>query len=359
MVSRNYYEVLGVNRGDDEKTIKAAYRKMALKYHPDRNLGDKQAEEKFKEAANAYSVLSDPEKKTRYDQFGHSGVEGPGEASGFHNVSDIFDSFGDIFSSFFDGTAGGGFGRGFRQRQRGQDFRYHLEVGLETILEDSEQVIQFGFEDVCKKCKGTGAYEGRALKTCSYCGGQGQVHQKQGFFFMSTTCKVCHGLGQQIEKKCKNCRGTGQSEAHRKIKVKIPKGISSGTQLRLAGEGGSGQKGAPSGDLYVEIFVKHHKKFERRGEHLIARLKISYLQALLGAKIKVKNLRGQTKELTLPKGTKHNDTLRLRGEGLYSRGFSKGDLLFHVAVEWPEKLNKKEEKLLREIADIKRENVSK
>ena len=366
MTPKDYYEILGVNRQDNPQTIKQAYRKLAMKYHPDRNPDDKVAEEKFKEAAEAYNVLSDPEKKSRYDQFGHAGVDAAGHGGpGFHNVSDIFDSFGDIFSSFFEGASGGDpfrRSRGFqsqRRPQRGQDFRYHLEVDLLSILKDSEQMVQFSYEDVCKKCNGTGAHEGTSLETCSQCQGQGQVHQKQGFFFVSTACGGCRGTGQMVKKKCKHCRGRGQSETHRHIKVKIPKGVSSGTQLRLSGEGGSGYRGGPPGDLYVEVFVKYDKDFERHGQDLVSHVEITYLQALLGATVKVKTLDQKTKEIKIPKGTTPKDILRLKGEGVPEiRGSKRGDLLLRIHIVWPKKLQRKEEKLLREIASVKGDNVS-
>lgn len=355
-IERDYYEVLGVTRDADGDTIKKAYRKLAMQYHPDKNPGDKEAEDKFKECSVAYEVLSNSEKRTRYDRFGHSGLGGMGGMGGqpFGDVGDIFEAFGDIFGDFFAGPRQR---RGGPRARRGADLRYVLEVDLNEVLTGTEKPIQFRCEDNCDTCKGTGAEAGTSAETCGTCGGSGQVVRTQGFFQMASTCPKCRGTGQTIKSPCGKCKGRGRLEVQRKLMVHVPAGVDTGTQLRMSGEGEGGERGGPSGDLYVEIRVAPHKTFERENEHLHGKLEISYLQALLGCDLEVETLTGN-ETLHIPKGSQYGDRLRLSGKGLPSlRGHRIGDLFYELHVVFPKKLTKEEEKLLRQIAENKGESV--
>lgn len=356
---RDYYEILGVERSADATTIKKAYRAMALKFHPDKNPGNQEAEDKFKEAAEAYQILSDPNKKMRYDQFGHAGVNGPGGfgQGGFGDVNDIFSAFGDIFGDFFGGAAGPRGARGGRRNSRGSDLRYVVDVELKEVLHGTEKQIEFETEDTCKTCTGTGAQKGSKPEPCRNCGGSGQVVRQQGFFAVATTCGSCQGQGEVIKNPCGDCRGTGRQASKRKISVNIPAGVSTGTQLRLSNEGEGGYRGGPRGDLYVQVNIVEHPDFEREGQHLHRRLKISYLQALLGAEIEIDNLDG-TSKLTVEPGVQAGDILKVSGEGLPAlRNPKRGDLFAHIMVEIPKKLTQSEEEALREIAKDKGESV--
>ena len=355
----DYYEILGVDRSASADEIKKAYRKMAMKYHPDKNPGDKSAEDKFKEAARAYEVLSDQNMRQRYDQFGHQGVDGPGGfgGGGFHDIDDIFSSFGDIFGDLFGGGA-----RGRRRRngpQRGMDLRYYLEVDLEDVIDGTKKEISFDIDKNCDICSGSGAEPGTSPETCTQCGGSGQVVRQQGFFSMATPCGACQGSGQVIKNKCGDCKGSGRVPSQKNLRVNVPSGVGDGTQLRLTGEGEAGKMGGPPGDLYVEVRVRPHEEFVRKDIHLYGVKEISYLQALLGAELEVKTLRGDSK-LTIPRGTNPGDVITLSGEGVPSlrTGRKIGDLHFEVRVEIPKKLSKAEEKLLREIAEEKKESVA-
>lgn len=359
-MKRDYYEILGVAKDASPDVIKKAYRKLAMQYHPDKNPNNKEAEDKFKEAARAYEVLGDAEKRSRYDRFGHQGVDGPGGMGGhqFHDAADIFEAFGDIFGDFF-GQQGGRQRGGGRQARRGADLRYVLELDLKEVLESQQKPINFECEDNCKECDGSGAEKGSSIETCPTCGGRGQVVRAQGFFSMATTCGHCRGSGTIIKNPCKKCKGRGRVGVERKLLITIPAGVDNGTQLRMTGEGESGAKGAPPGDLYVEIRVKPHPKFERDGSNLYAHLEISYLQALLGGEMEVETLRGK-KTVHIPRGSQIGEQLKVPGEGLPSlRGARVGDLNFVYKVIFPKKLNKEEEKLLRQIAEIKGESTSK
>lgn len=359
---RDYYEILGVSKSSTPDEIKKAYRKIAMQYHPDKNPGNKEAEDKFKEAAEAYEVLSNADKRKRYDQFGHAGMgqgfPGGGGGAGFHDVSDIFDAFGDIFGDFF---GGGGRRRSSTRRhqpRKGSDLRYYLDVTLTDVLKGTQKEIEFDCEDSCQVCHGTGAEKGSQPSTCPDCGGAGQVVRSQGFFQMATTCPRCHGEGQIISNPCKSCHGKGRKPVHRKLMVSVPAGVDTGTHLRLTGEGEGGYRGGPHGDLYVEIRVKKEAGFERQGTTLMSNLKISYLQAILGAEVSFKGL-DETIDVKVPRGSKEGTLIRVEGQGLPSlRGGRRGDLVLSVEVEIPKKLAKKEEKLLREIAALKSESVS-
>lgn len=359
---RDFYEILSVDRSADGTTIKKAYRKLAMQYHPDKNPGNKDAEDKFKEAARAYEVLSDPEMRKRYDQFGHQGVDGPGGMGGhqFHDVGDIFEAFGDIFGDLFGGGGGGRQRRGNPNApRRGADLRYILEIDLKDVLESSQKPITFTCEEDCHDCLGTGAEKNSQVEVCGMCGGRGQVIRSQGFFQMATTCSQCRGQGTIIKNPCKKCKGKARVAVERKLLVTVPAGVDNGTQLRMTGEGEAGSKGAPAGDLYVEIRVREDERFQREGSNLYSELEISYLQALLGAEIEVETLRGD-KKISIPKGAQYGEQVKMPGEGLPSlRGARVGDLVYLLKIVFPKKLTKEEEKLLRQIAESKGEAGSK
>ncbi len=353
MSQRDYYEILGVAKSADQDTIKKAYRKLAMQYHPDKNPDNPEAEDKFKEAASAYEVLSDPEKRARYDQFGHAAFQGGGGGRGFQNMEDIFGSFGDIFEDFF---GGGGSRRQSRRRnepRRGADLRYVTEIFLKDVIEGIEKEIEFDTDESCKTCSGSGAEKGSQPMTCGTCGGAGQVVRQQGFFTMATSCPTCHGEGTVIKNPCKTCRGKGRTKAHRKIQIKIPPGVDTGTRLRVSGEGEGGFLGGPSGDLYVEIRVRDHDLFERRDDDLVSLLEVDYLQLILGAEIDVPTVMGKEK-LQIERGTQPGDTVKLTGHGLPSlRGSRRGDIYYQIKVDIPEKISKDEERLLRELAEAR------
>ena len=356
-MKRDYYEILGVAKDAQSDVIKKAYRKLALQFHPDKNPDNKEAEDKFKEAARAYEVLSDPQKRQRYDRFGHQGVDGPGgmgHGTGFGDVGDIFEAFGDIFGDFF----GQGQGRGGQRRsqsgpRRGADLRYVLQIDLKDVLESSQKPISFESEQDCSTCHGSGAEAGSKAEACGTCGGRGQVVRSQGFFQMATPCPNCRGAGQIIKNPCKSCHGQGRESLEKKLLITVPAGVDTGTQLRMTGEGEPGSRGGPAGDLYVEIRVKADERFEREGANLYSELQISYLTAALGGDVEVETLRGK-KTVHVPKGSQFGEQVKLSGEGLPSlRGARVGDHVCLLKVIIPKKLNKEEEKLLKQIAEIK------
>lgn len=353
----DYYEVLGVEKTADGDTIKKSYRKLAMQYHPDKNPGNKEAEEKFKLCAEAYEVLSNAEKRAKYDRFGHQAFS-QGGGAGFQDVDDVFANFSDIFGDLF----GGGRQRGGRRSNtgpaRGADLRYISEITLKDVISGLEREIEFDTDESCSECDGTGAEKGSTAETCPSCRGAGQVISQQGFFSVATTCPTCQGSGKIIKNPCKKCHGKARQRVHRKIQVKIPAGVDTGTQLRVTGEGEGGHRGGPAGDLYVEIRVKDHDVFERHGLDLLAPLSISYLQALLGADVEVETVDGD-ETITIPAGTNANERIRLKDRGVPSlRGGGRGSIYFDIQVDVPKKLTKDEEKLLREIAEIKKEKVT-
>lgn len=364
---RDYYEILSVEKTADGDTIKKSYRKIAMQYHPDRNPGDQTAEEKFKEAAEAYEVLSNAEKRAKYDRFGHQAFQGGqggfGGGGGFHDMNDIFSQFGDIFGDIFGGSAGfsGGSSRSSRSRnasRKGADLRYLTEIDLADVIKGKEQQIEFETESNCDDCNGSGAEKGSSAAKCKHCGGSGQVVRQQGFFTMATTCSHCQGAGEVIEKPCTTCRGHGRTKAKRKIKVTIPAGVDNGTRLRVGNEGEGGYRGGPNGDLFVEIRVKDHDVFEREGDHLFAQLDVSYLQFLLGGELTTEAIDGDV-TLDIPRGSKPGDRLKVSGRGLPSlRGSRRGDLYYTLNVEFPKKLTEEEEKLVRELAEASKTKVA-
>ncbi len=345
---RDYYEVLGVAKNASDIELKAAYRKLALQYHPDRNPDNKPAEDKFKEAAEAYEVLRDAQKRQIYDQYGHRGLEGSG-FSGFGGFEDIFSSFGDIFEDFF------GFGSGSRSRsrvQRGSDLRYDMQLGFMEAAFGIEKEIDIQKMQTCSECRGSGCESGTKPETCSTCQGSGQVTRSQGFFTVRTTCPQCRGRGQSISHPCGICRGTGQEKIKKTVSVKIPAGVDSGSRLRLTNEGEAGPDGGPPGDLYVFIHVEPHDFFERNETDVICRIPISFVQAALGDKIRIPTLEGE-QTLEIPKGTQPGDLLRFRGKGIPSlRRNGRGDQIMQMLIKTPTNLNKKQESLLRDFEKI-------
>ena len=351
---RDYYEVLGVSRNADDNELKANYRKLALQFHPDRNSGNKEAEEKFKEASEAYEVLRDPQKRNIYDQFGHQGLEGSG-FSGFSGFEDIFSSFGGIFEDFF------GFSNGRRSRsrtQKGADLRYDLTLSFMESVFGTETEIDLEKMEVCPLCEGDACEPGTQLGTCWQCDGTGQVSRNQGFFTVRTTCNNCRGNGQTIPHPCNNCRGAGQIRVSKKVGVKIPGGVDNGSRLRLTGEGEAGIYGGPPGDLYVFIHVESHDFFKRNNTDVICQVEISFIQAALGDTMKVPTLNGN-KSLKIPKGTQSGDLFSFRGEGIPSlRTNKRGDQIIQIAIKTPTNLNKKQEALLKEFAKIESGKMS-
>ena len=346
MSKRDYYEVLGVDKNADEKEIKKAYRRVAMKYHPDRNPDDPDADEKFKEASEAYEILSDAEKRQAYNQYGHAGVDpqmGGGAGFGGGSFSDIFgDVFGDIF---------GGGGRGPGGPQRGADLRYTLEVSLENAVKGTTVEIRVPTLVHCETCDGSGAKPGSKPTTCGTCGGVGQVRMQQGFFQVQQTCPNCHGRGTIISDPCDDCHGEGRGEKTKTLSVKVPPGVDTGDRIRLGGEGEAGADGGPSGDLFVQISVKQHPIFERDGKHLYCEVPITYVDAALGGELEVPTLDGRVK-LKVPSETQTGKLFRLRGKGVKPvRGGSVGDLLCRVVVETPVNLSKRQKELLEEFAD--------
>jgi molecular chaperone DnaJ len=333
---RDYYEVLGVSRTASDQEIKSAYRKLALQYHPDRNPGNQEAEELFKEAAEAYSVLSDAQKRANYDRFGHAGVGGAAGAGGF----DIF-GFGDFF----------GGGRRSTRVQRGADLRYDLELTFEEAAFGISKKIKVPRHETCSECGGSGGAKGSAPTTCQTCNGYGQVRFQQGFFSITRTCSQCHGSGQMIKNRCTGCHGDGRIVREKVLELKIPAGVDSGSKLRVTGEGDAGGKGGPPGDLYVVLNVHDHEFFERREHDLFCHIPVSFPQAALGAQISVPTLEREEEKLTIPSGTQTGSTFRIKGRGISKRGGSaRGDLYVTVNVLVPEKLTREQKELLAKFA---------
>jgi len=347
---RDYYEVLGVGKSATETELKSAYRKLALKFHPDRNPGDKAAEESFKEAAEAYAMLADPQKRSLYDRFGHQGVN-QGAGAGFD--PSVFSDFGD-FADILGGMFGFGdmFGGG-RHRggpQRGADLRYDLEISFEEAASGTETSIQIPRQENCETCHGSGAAPGTQATTCSMCRGQGQVRRQQGFFTIATTCPQCRGAGKTVSKPCQTCHGAGRVAHERKITVKIPAGIATGQQLRLQNEGEAGTGGGPAGHLYVVVHVQEHDFFKRDGVNLFCEVPVNFTTLALGGEIVVPTLDG-TEDVKVPEGTQTGTTMRLRGKGLPDvNGRGKGDLFATVQVQTPKKLNKEQRQILEQLA---------
>jgi molecular chaperone DnaJ len=354
---RDYYEVLGVEKSASVEDIKKAYRKLALKHHPDRNPGDKDAETKFKEAAEAYDVLGDEQKRRQYDQFGHRAFDGGGfQGQRFENMEDIFAAFGDVFGGGVFGDLFGGAGgrRGRSGPQRGRDLKIVLDLTLEEIDQGVERTVVLKRQDSCRACSGSGAKPGTSRTSCTTCGGRGQVHRSQGFFAMVTTCPRCQGAGQMIETPCTTCRGAGSETVKAEVPIRVPAGIEEGVRLRVSGEGDAGEPGAPRGDLYVFVQQAEHKIFQRSGADVITEIPVSFAQMELGDSVELPTLRGRA-EMTIPPGTASGKVFRLKGQGLpVLEGRGRGDQLVRVFVEVPKKLSERQRELLKEFAELER-----
>lgn len=348
MSKRDYYEVLGVAKGADDKDIKKAYKRLAMKFHPDRTQGDKAMEEKFKEVQEAYEVLSDEQKRASYDRFGHAGVDpNRGAGGGGAGAGDFGDIFGDVFGDIF----GGGGRRGQSRAQRGSDLRYNLELNLEEAVKGKSVDIKVPTYVNCDSCDGSGAKKGTSAKSCPTCHGAGQVTMRQGFFAVQQTCPTCNGRGKIIPEPCTKCHGDGRVEKTKTLSVKIPAGVDTGDRIRLTGEGEAGMHGAPAGDLYVQVNVKPHPIFQRDGNNLYCDVPLSFATAALGGEIAVPTLDGRIK-LKIPAETQTEKMFRLRGKGVQSvRGGGVGDLVCKVVIETPVNLSDKQKELLRQLDD--------
>ncbi|MBV2129504.1 molecular chaperone DnaJ [Arsukibacterium indicum] len=348
MSKRDYYEVLGVAKGADDKDIKKAYKRLAMKFHPDRTQGDKGMEEKFKEVQEAYEVLSDEQKRAAYDRFGHAGVDpnrGGGGFGGGAGGGDFGDIFGDVFGDIF----GGGGRRGQSRAQRGSDLRYNLELNLEEAVKGKSVDIKVPTYVNCDSCDGSGAKKGTSAKSCPTCHGAGQVTMRQGFFAVQQTCPTCNGRGKIIPEPCSKCHGEGRVEKTKTLSVKIPAGVDTGDRIRLTGEGEAGMHGAPAGDLYVQVNVRAHPIFQRDGNNLYCDVPLSFTTAALGGEIAVPTLDGRIK-LKIPAETQTDKMFRLRGKGVQSvRGGGVGDLVCKVVIETPVNLSDKQKELLRQL----------
>lgn len=361
MAKRDYYEVLGVAKSASEDEIKQAYRKLALKYHPDKNKGNPEAEEMFKEATEAYEVLRDPKKRANYDRFGHSGV------SGFENFgrgayTDFADIFGDMdLGDIFEGFFGGGFSnRGSRAKRarRGADLQYDLVVTLEEAAAGKEVQLDIPRNETCESCEGSGAASGTKPTVCPMCNGAGQVRQTQGFFSVTQTCPKCRGAGKIITSPCRACNGSGVQAKKRKLTVKIPAGVESGSRLKITGEGEQGPNGGTRGDLYVVIHVKNHEVFERHGNDVLSMAQISYPMACLGGEIEVPTIGGTSVRMKIPAGTENGQVFRLKGNGIpYLGSYGKGDHLVKIQIVVPKKLSSRQKELLKEFARLDGEDL--
>ncbi len=356
-MAKNYYDILTVAKSATQDEIKKAYRKMAVKYHPDKNPGDKTAEEKFKEVSQAYEILGDKDKREQYDRVGHEaytrkGYGGAGGGAGFHDPFDLFSQVfgggGSIFDSFFGG--GGGSTRNRNAPRAGADLRYDLQIEFEDAVFGAEKTIQIPRADNCSRCKGNGCEPGTSRKTCKKCGGTGQVSMTQGFFSIRQPCTACHGSGEIIEKKCRSCSGAGKVNKKHNIKIKIPAGVNTGSRLRVTGEGEAGTRGGPSGDLYVVLHVGDHNLFEREGDDIICEVPLDFVIAAIGGTLEVPTVSGVAK-LKIPAGTQSNSVFRLRGKGIPSlRGYGRGDQHVRVFIEVPKNISSEQKKKLLEFS---------
>ena len=352
---RDYYEVLGIERSATDKVIADAYRKLAIRHHPDKNPGDEEAIVRFKEAAEAFEILGDKDKRARYDKFGHAGVEGSARSRQFNDVNDIFSAFGDIFG---DSGLGDLFGGGRQRVNKGGDVRCDVTIDLMEAARGVVKTIEFERHEVCETCQGSGAKAGSARVRCTYCGGRGQVVQATGIFRVQTTCPSCRGAGSTVKDPCNTCRASGYVLKRVKRDIQIPAGIDDQMRVRVPGEGEPSPNGGPRGDCYCFITVKEHSLFQREGQHLIIRVPISYSQATLGTKIQVPTLDGKH-DLKIPSGTQTGEVFKLRGRGMPSpRSRDVGDLLVQVNIEVPKVLSERQEELLRELAEQEHANVS-
>jgi molecular chaperone DnaJ len=347
-VEGDYYQLLEIERSADDGIIKSSYRKLAMRWHPDKNPGDADAEHRFKAISEAYEVLKDPQKRAAYDRFGHEafkqGMNGGGQGGGGG-----FSDLGDIFETIFGSAFGGG---GRQQARRGADLRYDMEIGLDEAFHGKQAEIEIEVAAKCEPCAGSGAEPGTGTRRCNLCGGHGQVRAQQGFFMVERTCPTCHGRGEVIEKPCRSCRGEGRVDTPQKLDVAIPPGVDTGTRIRLAGKGEAGPFGAPAGDLYIFIHIRRHPVFERDGTNLVTRVPIAFTTAALGGEIEIPGLDGQRITIEIPAGIQSGKQLRKRGAGmpvLQARG--RGDLVTEIMVETPSKLSARQKELLRELQE--------
>ena len=348
MAKRDFYETLGVAKNASDDDLKKAYRKLAMKYHPDRNPDSKEAEEKFKQGKEAYEILSDENKRAAYDRYGHAGVDPNAAGMGGAGGAGFGDAFGDIFGEIFGGARQRGAGGGGPQVYRGADLKYSMEITLEQAAAGFDTEIRVPSWENCEICKGSGAKPGTSPKTCRTCGGSGAVRMQQGFFSVQQTCPTCHGSGKEITDPCVSCDGVGRTRRNKTLQVKIPAGIDDGMRIRSSGNGEPGINGGPSGDLFVEIHIKQHKIFQRDNDDLHCELTIPFTTAALGGEIQVPTLSGKA-EISIPEGTQSGKTFRLRGKGVKGvRGAYPGDLYCHVVVETPVKLNDTQKTILRQ-----------
>ena len=356
MAKRDYYDVLGINKGSSADQIKSAYRKQAIKYHPDKNKGDKAAEEKFKESSEAYHVLSNSERKQNYDNFGHAAFEnGGGGRGGFGNF-DFSSHFSDIFEDFFGEGFGGGERKSRRSNNRGSDLRYDLSISLEEAYNGKKQDIKFSTSEKCDTCSGSGSKPGHEAGSCSMCGGHGQVRSSQGFFTVQQTCPQCSGSGEMITNPCGSCGGEGKKQTSKRLSVTIPKGVDDGTRIRLAGKGEAGSRGAGNGDLYLFINVYSHDLFKRSDENLFYEYPISVADAALGTSIEIPTIDGGKAKIKIPSGTQSGKQFRLKSKGMpLMRGSGTGDLYVQVNTEVPVSLNKEQKELLEKFREIENE----
>ena len=356
MAKRDYYDVLGVNKSATPDQIKSAYRKLAVKHHPDKNKGNKASEEKFKEASEAYHVLSNTERKQNYDNFGHAAFENAGSGTGGFGNFDFSNHFSDIFEDFFGEGFGGGGRKSRRSNNRGSDLRYDLSITLEEAYKGKKQDIKFSTSEKCDTCKGSGSKPGHNAGSCSMCGGHGQVRSSQGFFTVQQTCPQCSGSGEEITHPCSSCNGQGKKQTSKRLSVTIPKGVDDGTRIRLAGKGEAGSRGAGSGDLYLFINVYSHELFKRSDENLFFECPISISDAALGTAIEIPTIDGGKAKIKIPAGTQGGKQFRLKGKGMpYMRGSGNGDLYIQVNTEVPISLNKEQKELLEKFREIENE----
>ncbi len=351
MAKRDYYDVLGVDRGADEDELKTAYRKLAMKFHPDRNPDNPKAEEHFKEAKEAYEILSDSGKRAAYDRYGHAGVDPSAAGAAGAGFSNFAEAFGDIFGDIFGGRAGGR-----SSMYRGADLRYNLEITLEQAAHGTETKIRIPTAEECGTCKGSGAKPGTQPQTCPTCDGHGQVRMQQGFFSIQQACPRCHGTGRIIPEPCTSCQGAGRVKTHKTLSVKIPAGVDEGDRIRLAGEGEAGMNGGPAGDLYVQVHLKQHPVFQRDHDDLHCEMPVSFTTVALGGEIEIPTLDGSAK-IKVPAETQSGKTFRLRGKGIKGvRSSTHGDLYCHIVIETPINLTDRQKDLLREFETMTQKN---
>ena len=358
-MSQDFYELLGVERGADDKTLKSAYRKLAMQYHPDRNPDDAEAEKKFKEISAAYEVLKDPQKRAAYDQYGHTAFENGGMGGAGAGAHDFSGSFSDIFDDLFGDFMGARQGGGGTGANRGADLRYNMEISLEDAFKGKDETITVTTSGTCDACDGTGGEKGSKPITCDTCGGHGKVRQTQGFFTIERPCHTCQGMGKIIKNPCRPCGGSGRVRKDKTLSVSIPAGVEEGTRIRLTGEGEAGMRGGPNGDLYIFLSVKNHPLFKRDGANIHCRVPVKMTTAAVGGTIEVPTLDGTRARLNVSSGTQSGDQFRLRGKGMsVMRSGARGDMYVHAMVETPRNLNKKQKELLKQFDSTANEKTN-